>query len=544
MEELAVDFVVPVAPVDAPQACPGRLRGWEPRIAWIVGALGALLAVFVARGRMAVSPDAVSYIGAAEMFASGEGLGNWLENPLLTFPPLWPAAIALLTGLGLEAEVAAQVLVVVAIVVIPRLALVLLRRVTTVAVSRILGLLAVGVSPVLLPWGYQGLSEVPFTAVLLGVAALALSATPPRTDEPRSDNPAVIRTWLIWAAVALGSLLPLIRYAGVAIPVALAIWIAIDSKRRGRGIAAARALVAGLTPLALVLLRNQLKGGAAFGDRVPSSLNGTQLVQQGVAALGRTALWTLDAAPNSVSLLLGLTVIGFAAWVALRRGASEPRGGRSARLLLGILAATQWVVMLGARGRAEINDLDGRLLAPTAVMVVLLLIALVGDMSLDRERLTRTVALGAATAWCAIGLLATGRGAFIASTTMGYASDEFVSAMSMKELDEIPQECRVLTARDVIGSGRLPACGVLANEPWAWYRGDIRPLITPRRGGIDDVEMLRNAVESGSDIYIAWTTVNDPSVYLIQIEVLLESFEMQVMGADEGITLYRVTGTR
>ncbi len=351
--------------------------------------------------------------------------------------------------------------------------------------------------------------------------------------------------WL-WAAVALGSTAPLIRYAGVAVPVALALWILLDRRRAARIRLGITALIAGLAPLAVDLGINVATSDAAFGERLPSSLNPIQVLQQGTTAIGRTVLWTLDSTPAAIGLVLGVGLIALTTWMTLRPGRSEPTGGRQARLLVGIAAATQFAVTVAARARSEINDLDGRLLAPTAVMVLILAGSLVGDLRASPTQWVRRLALGAGILWCVIGVLALGRSTITALDGNGYTSDAFVRARSLPELAEIPPECRILSVNDLSGDFGSESCGVLANEPWLWYRSDLRPLITPRHGDreAEDLARVDDALASGAQLWIAWTTVNEPYGYLLDLDELRDHFNLELEGRDQGVQLYRVTSAR
>src|SRR5690606_3328195 len=71
----------------------------SPRLGPVAVAVAActapLLALLAARfTRPAVGPDAVAYLAVARSIHDGNGIAFWIEDPLVTWPPLWPATIA------------------------------------------------------------------------------------------------------------------------------------------------------------------------------------------------------------------------------------------------------------------------------------------------------------------------------------------------------------------------------------------------------------------------------------------------------------------
>src|SRR5690606_6724463 len=69
-----------------------------PRIAsrWIAlaAATASALTLLVTRiTHAAVGTDAVAYIAVATSIEEGRGIEFWLERPLTTWPPLWPAVL-------------------------------------------------------------------------------------------------------------------------------------------------------------------------------------------------------------------------------------------------------------------------------------------------------------------------------------------------------------------------------------------------------------------------------------------------------------------
>ncbi len=519
------------------------MRAREMSLAAVMGALSCAVALYVSRGQMAGGPDAVSYLSLAESLSEGDGFRNWLESPMSTFPVGWPVAIWLLTLIGLGVQWAAFVWIAVSLIAIPLLSCVILRRCCDVVVVRILAVACVALSPVLLPWGFLALTEVPFTALLLGCCAAALVSL----DEGR-------QRW-IWVAVACGSLLPTMRYAGISVPVALAAWIwwatpepgVETNKSSRRSMTASLALVAGLTPIGALVVRNLIVTDHAFGGRPPSLLSPLQVSLQAIAALGRAPLWAVESAPTVIAVASGLAVITALGWAAFRRGRSEPSGGRAARVLLVALTGAQVIALILARSTAEIDDLDSRLMAPACALCVLVGVSIIGDLARSERSVLQRVAVGALAVWLVIGAGLTAR-TVVKGNPDGYTGERWEAVHASRALAALPEECRRTTVDDVV-EGRSVDCGVMANDPWGWYLSDIRPVLSPReRSNVDgrtDLEVLRRLTDKGASVYLLWTTVIEPYGFLLTPQELAErgqgKLNVEAVAEDDGITLYRLT---
>ncbi len=500
----------------------------EQIVAWAAGLLAVAISWYASRGRMATAPDSVTYLSTAASLRAGDGFGNWLESPMATFPPGWPGVIA---GVPfVSTSTAAFLVLALSLLLLPLLSLGILRRTTSSTPARIIGVVAVTLSPTVLPWTYTGLSEVPFTALVLGVVLAALASRESRR-------------WL-WVAAGLAALAPLVRYIGVSTPIALAAWVAFDRRRARRWITAAGVVVIGLVPIGGLLLWNQSQAGASMGGRTASALSPIQAAGQALATIGRTAVWTFDRVPTPIGLLLSVAVIALAALAVFGARASDVERARRGRALLALIAVVQTLTLIAARSRVEMDDLDGRLLATTAALVLLLAACLLGDLQLHPSDTIRKVALVAGVAWCVIGFGAVGRG--VLTLPGGYEGDEWETARSIPALDDVPEECRQLTVGDVDG-GEFPDCGVLANEPWGWYPSSFRPLPSPRRGPDGqsaELDRLRDAVADGSTVYVLWTTVDEPWGSYVPVADMEQELKMTELGSGDGIAVYRVDGVR
>jgi hypothetical protein len=506
-----------------------RAARWEWLVAFGAGLGAACIALFVSRLHGAASPDPVTYISTVESIRSGSGWGNWLEMPLVTFPPAWPIIISSLTYLGISADNSAMIWVLACLVVIPPLALGILTRCTGDARIRVIGAAAVALTPIATPWGYQAMSEVPFIVVMLAAILMML-----RWMESE-------RTSALVAAGILASCAPLIRYAGLGVPLGATAWLLLSSRDRR---SALRSLIFGalsLVPLVAVAVSNLARTDSAFGERPASTVGLINASKQAIATVGRVSLWTLDAAPTVVSIALGLAtlaVLGYGCVRSLPGDADEVGRPLVVRRLLGLVAIAQMAVLVYARGTAELNDIDDRLLAPASVLLVLLAFATLSGLVQQRLTTPRLIGVGLLAAWLVVGGAILTRGAVKNRDGIAYRSPRYRAATSAEFLATVPAKCRLLTA-DVLESSTPPRCGVLANEPWLWFGSQIRPLSSPRRG-THDLETLNRALAQGSEIYVLWSTVNPPAGGLLGIPELRASSSIEVVGQNESVTLYRL----
>jgi hypothetical protein len=364
-----------------------------------------------------------------------------------------------------------------------------LARCTDERVAQLLGAVALAVSPIVLSWSFMGLSEVPFVALLLGCILAALRSV---------DG----RRWLLPVAVGLAAVAPLVRYAGVGVPLALAIWIGLFRPGGRSWLAGAGAAVAGLAPLSAVAIWNSSRAGSAFGPRVESQEGALAVVGQGVSGIGRTVLWGLGANVGPIAALLGVALVAASTAAVLGRAGSAPDDGRSARILVALMAVVQWAVMVASRIRADFDVLGPRLLAPTAVLALLLTLALVGDARRSPSQVLRTAVVAGAALWCLVGVAVVARSASQPDVN-GYYGPSYVSARSAADLARLPDRCRTATSDPVAE----PGCLLIATEPWAWYDSELRPAASPRAGEQEgvDLEVLARRIDAGDEVYLLWT---------------------------------------
>lgn len=522
-----------------------------PRVAvipWVVGSVVALVTGVVSYGHGAITTDSITYIAAAESLHSGAGLSTWLESPLVTFPPLWPILISAGMYTGASAEQVALVLIALSLLLIPPLVYAIMRRCTDSPVMTWCAVVGASTSPIVLTWVFGSLSELPFIACVLLTVHLALGSLEHGNRR-------------LWAASAVSALAPLLRYAGVGVPLALAVWVVLTGRGRHRYLHGIMSLAVGLGPFVVVVARNMGLVDAPFGVREQSRLSLLSVLGQCLQGLGRTALWGLDAGPawfkgfvGSVFLIAGVASV---MTTARRNGWSgaAPRIPRrnedvtddgypapdySSRLLLGGISAAQLVVMVWSRSRVEFDNLGPRLLAPSAVPLIMLVLALLGDLT-RRFPTKRLLAVFAVGCWCCIGVVLSVRFA-AKDEARGYDQPVYVEIRNSELLGTLPDDCRwdrsLTTPED-------PDCLLMANEPWLWFRSDFHPQISPRNfepAADADLAAIDRTTRSGRRVFILWTTVNEPKHYLLTPDRMSDHMTMRTTGHSDHLQVYEVEG--
>lgn len=513
---------------------------------WMLGVGAVLVLIVISHGHVAITSDSITYIAAAESLHGGHGLGTWLEHPLVVFPPLWPILIAAGMTLGMGAETSALVLISASMLVIPPLTLATMRRCTTSSAARWGAVVTLTTSPMIISWAFGALSEVPFIALVLVVILLAVLST---EHGPRP----------LWGSVVVASIVPLIRYAGVGVPLALMVWIFLSTPGRSRYLRTATAAVIGLGPLGAVVLRNVSLVDAPFGVREPSRLSLPAVLQQCLTGFGRSVTWGLDVGPRPLLQLIGVVLIAASAVAVVRATRPAPwfrvsswyssdstdgedptvrRPEFGPRLLVAGIGAAQVVVMVWSRSRVEFDNLGPRLLAPATILFTMLVFALIGDLMEDHPSLSRVLQV-AIVCWCLVGIPATAR--FVLRPELkGYDQPEYEAVRDSEILEHLPDSC---DSTEGTGDDATTGCLVMANEPWVWYRSPFRPQISPRNfapADDDDITMIMEALDEGDRVFILWTTVTEPKDYLLGPEELPDRIDLTELGGDTHLDAFEV----
>ncbi len=204
-----------------------------------------------------IGSDEAQYLSMAKNFAEGKGFTNYEGKHLSSWPPLFPATLAVGVFFGLDAPDAARFLNATAFGLIVFLSgLYLSRRVE----SRLLALgvaMALLMSPPLLSVSSDALTDGPFLLLVL----LSLITLDGHLDSGR-------RSALIWAAV-FASLSVLTRYVG-ALVVAVGVLMLLAG-RTGRGSVKNVVIYVLVTtlPISAWMVRNVVVSGFMVGRRFP-----------------------------------------------------------------------------------------------------------------------------------------------------------------------------------------------------------------------------------------------------------------------------------
>lgn len=482
-----------------------------------------------------LSPDAIAYSAIAERIRDHGQVGYWLEPRTSSWPPLFPALLALVAtvtgssvvdaGRLVNALVAGAIVVVVA-----ALAWRLLR-------SRWLRGLAVASAVLAQPLVVVEVkvwSEPAFVLLVL-LTLLVLSGVPGRRPVARLLGGAGL------AAAAFGT-----RYAGLALlpagVVALALWPrSLPWGARARS-AAWFGGPAGLAAAAL-LLWNRARTGQVFGPRWQPHEPFWHHAADGLAAVGQWVLPTRSARLATVVFgALVLVAVG-SALVRLpgsrSRAEPEPEPGPETwpddepavvglAPVLATFALCYFGYMVYARTTSGFDPLSSRLMLPIFVPSILLVLLLVERIASRVDTEAARVAALALPLLLVLPGLFRGLDALRESHDVGtqYTSEAVQAFVASPVLDQVPDDCTVLT-----------------NDPWLLWLAGLEAQLSPesnREVAIPvsmRLEELAPMVASG-DVCLVWmdtgsTVFHDP-------DQLGQVVTLQPIAGDDFTTVYQL----
>lgn len=359
---------------------------WQPPTIFIAALLVALLASFTSHG---YSPDSYSYLEAARNLLAGQGFTSSIlfvgsppidPAPLVTWPPVYPLAIAAVSIFGIEVDIAARLVAIFSFAGTATLIWLIGKRIYGSSAAATVAAVLMLVWPATLEVAGMAWSEYPFIFLVLLATWLALKTA----AWDRNRNLAAIGIGLLLAMAVLA------RYLGVVmLPVfGLALFFVLwrDWPLRSRTIAGAALCAAAVIPVLAWLARNWAATGTVTGPRQATVDEGLQyhatyalktLVVDAVELGGRLLI---------VPELLGLRlvflagVLGIAAvlivLVAARQLGSTQRiaatlaPGRNQVFLL-LLAGGYLATTVAIRSFITVDPLNTRLLAPAYPFLIL-----------------------------------------------------------------------------------------------------------------------------------------------------------------------------
>ncbi|HET7456385.1 MAG TPA: hypothetical protein VFJ74_01955 [Gemmatimonadaceae bacterium] len=173
-----------------------------------------------------LDPDAMAYLGAAVSLAYhgryDVPMSEWASadtaSPLTHFPPGFPTAIALPVRLGMSAPQAARLVVALSAFVTVALVAWIVGTATATWWAGALAAILLAATPALVDAHLSVLSEPLFLACLAGALALMSRPAAGRADELPAGTARLLALGTVAAAAAL------VRYAGIAVPAAAALW--------------------------------------------------------------------------------------------------------------------------------------------------------------------------------------------------------------------------------------------------------------------------------------------------------------------------------
>ncbi|HWJ22138.1 MAG TPA: hypothetical protein VNS52_07280, partial [Gemmatimonadaceae bacterium] len=382
----------------SPSSSPPRRR--RVAIALLAPALGAIafflvLAVTDQFGP-GLDPDAMAYMGAAVSLAHAGRYdvptANWASadsvSPLTHFPPGFPTVIALPVRLGMAPAQGARLVVALAAFVTVTVAVWIVGTVAS-AWAGVLAAVMLVATPALVDAHLSVLSEPLFLACVTVALALMAGLAPSADD----DAPADAAPTTAGRALALGlvaAAAALVRYAGISVPAAAALWLFVERRASWR----VRLRNASLAALPAVLLvgawgaRNAwLARGGSGGPRppIPYLAGFADDLQLGAKTACDWLAPLVEPPPvQQLVAVVALALIALVVAAAVRRAASRDDGEADARASRRRVAAARVLAAAGLLLAAYVGEVvasrlfvygtipfDERIFAPVILLVEL-----------------------------------------------------------------------------------------------------------------------------------------------------------------------------
>ena len=434
-----------------------------------LAALGGVGLVAATPWGLGLSPDSVVYIGAARSLAQGNGLSLPTDAaamaPLVHYPPLYPALLALASFSGLDVIAAAKWLNVFLFCANIFLAGVIGYRVSGLLPFAILtaGLVATAFPMAL---AHSMVWSEPLFIVCQSAALLFLL----------SYLRECVRWNLLAAAVATG-LSVLCRYAGVSLVisgVSAILWLGAEGGKK-KFLDARIFLAVSLLPIGLWAARNQWVAGTSTDRKISFHPAGLGELSAAVDTIGSwfSAFWTSSTDIQLLSIcvvVIGGLAIGFSrSKLGVRHAPANAGDLRIASSLMALVGATYLVLLFLTISLFDAQTpVDSRLLAPGYVPTLLFVVSAWAFATCRRQERARLWFVAPAVGLLIIGLQLPATLTWLQQhyrQGIGYSSREWKESETIEQL-----------------AARMPSAVMYSNAPDVIYALLGRPAtMIPRR---------------------------------------------------------------
>lgn len=308
----------------------------------LVALLPILLALYATQPMgLAISPDSVDYLAAARSLGLGQGFIGYTGERMTSWPPLFPALLALFQQLGLPVLGATRVLNALLWGGTTLMAALWIASVTRSTVLALLAALWLALSPMLLLYASMLWSEPLFVALVVA----ALYALTRCLAAPSWGN-------VILAAVLAGAATQQ-RYAGAITVIVGTFGLMLLRRDVGFLRRVPAAFVYGLiasAPTAIWLARNLRLSGTLTGERLASIFGPREIIAQSLSSIGETVLPSrLHALSEPVGAIILLAAVAAPLLIRLRRRDDRPLLVSSIVLSLFVLVYTVFIMVVAER---------------------------------------------------------------------------------------------------------------------------------------------------------------------------------------------------
>jgi hypothetical protein len=474
-----------------------------------------------------LSPDSAEYVASATSLLKGEGFRGLEGDPLVLWPPLFPAAIGVASAGVLTPTLAGGIVNGLAFAGTVVLSLRHLRRSLGDSVFAAGGSIAIVFGPPLLLVATFVWAEAVFVLLTL----LCLLKLVDYLEQGRRRD--------LFLSALFAGLGAVTRYAGLTLIITGLAVIALDSgasrNRKLRSSAAFLGLSA--TPLGLFILRNIAVSSALMGTRADSQATWGLVVERFVRVVYRWFLpqWVSPVAGTMV-FLLAIAIVAFA--LGSRRG-GDSRRWPPAVFPMAIFVAVYSMTLVTVEALSLVDSPTDRMLAPIYVPAVFLLVMALdrfaGRIPTGQARLIISAVVVAGV--CAVPLQRAVQ-RVSASVEFGagwYASTIWQESDLIQELknQDLASEARLFTNDS---AGLYLVAGVTAELSAASYS-----LYSDGPPSFQLADLT--AVAESEPSYLVWFDFVDWP-FLVTLDVVDSELELvRIVSADDG-SIYRVNGVR